>query len=69
MSLVSTIISLAHNLGLGVIAEGVETDEQSRMLRLRRCNQAQSYFYGRSVPDHEIEKLLTNDHLPITVGG
>ncbi len=58
MTLVSTIISLARNLGLNVIAEGVETEEQCKMLRLLRCNEAQGYLFSRPVPFDKISELL-----------
>jgi diguanylate cyclase (GGDEF)-like protein/PAS domain S-box-containing protein len=57
-SVVNTIIQLAHALDLEVIAEGVETAEQSRLLRLLKCDQAQGYFIARPEPVEVIEKLL-----------
>lgn len=57
-SLVMTIISLAHNLGLKVIAEGVETDEQLRFLKLLRCDQWQGYLCSKPVPANELKELL-----------
>ncbi len=53
LAIVTSIISLAHSMNLMVIAEGVETEEQARLLRLLRCDQMQGYLYGRpnrSVP-------------------
>ena len=47
MTLVSTIISLAHALKLEVIAEGVETEEQAKILRLLRCDQMQGYLISK----------------------
>ena len=47
MSLVSTIINLAHSLKLKVVAEGVETAEQARALHLLTCDEAQGYFYSK----------------------
>jgi EAL domain-containing protein (putative c-di-GMP-specific phosphodiesterase class I) len=47
MTLVSTIISLAHALRLTVVAEGVETEEQAKILRLLRCDQMQGYLISR----------------------
>jgi EAL domain-containing protein (putative c-di-GMP-specific phosphodiesterase class I) len=41
LALVSTIINLAHSLKLKVVAEGVETEEQSRLLRLLNCDEMQ----------------------------
>ena len=43
LALVSTIINLAHSLKLKVVAEGVETEEQSRLLRLLSCDEMQGY--------------------------
>jgi EAL domain-containing protein (putative c-di-GMP-specific phosphodiesterase class I) len=50
LALVSTIISLGQALNLKLVAEGVETEEQSRLLRLLRCDEMQGYLYGRPVP-------------------
>jgi EAL domain-containing protein (putative c-di-GMP-specific phosphodiesterase class I) len=50
MTLVSTIVSLAHSLRLTVVAEGVETEEQAKTLRLLRCDQVQGYLFSRPVP-------------------
>ena len=50
LTLVSTIISLAHSLKLNVVAEGVETEEQSNLLRLFKCDEMQGYFVSRPVP-------------------
>ncbi|HEX4598238.1 MAG TPA: EAL domain-containing protein [Burkholderiaceae bacterium] len=58
MTLVATIISLAHSLRLTVVAEGVETEEQARMLRVLRCDQAQGYLFSRPVPLEELAQLI-----------
>jgi EAL domain-containing protein (putative c-di-GMP-specific phosphodiesterase class I) len=50
LALVSTIINLAHSLKLNVVAEGVETDDQSRLLRLLNCDEIQGYWFGHPVP-------------------
>ena len=55
LALVSTIIGLAHALNLNVVAEGVETDEQSRLLRLLNCDEMQGYLFSRPVPVAEFE--------------
>lgn len=61
LTLVSTIISLAHSLRLIVIAEGVESEEQARLLRLLRCDRAQGYLFSRPVPMEELTPLLRNN--------
>jgi diguanylate cyclase (GGDEF)-like protein/PAS domain S-box-containing protein len=50
LALVATIISLAHALNLKVVAEGVETDEQSRLLRLLNCDEMQGYLFSEPLP-------------------
>ena len=58
MTLVSTIVSLAHSLRLIVIAEGVETEDQAKVLRLLRCDEMQGYLISRPVPEGELRALL-----------
>jgi EAL domain-containing protein (putative c-di-GMP-specific phosphodiesterase class I) len=50
LALVSTIIDLAHSLKLKVVAEGVETQEQSRLLKLRNCDEMQGFLFSQPVP-------------------
>jgi EAL domain-containing protein (putative c-di-GMP-specific phosphodiesterase class I) len=50
LALVSTIISLAHSLKLKVVAEGVETEEQSRLLRLLSCDEMQGFLFSKPMP-------------------
>jgi diguanylate cyclase (GGDEF)-like protein len=49
-ALVMTIITMAHNLRLNVMAEGVETEEQLKFLRLLKCDEGQGYFFAKPVP-------------------
>jgi EAL domain-containing protein (putative c-di-GMP-specific phosphodiesterase class I) len=58
VTVVSTILALAHGLKLKVVAEGVETREQADLLRRLRCDEAQGYFYSRPIPAGEIQVLL-----------
>jgi diguanylate cyclase (GGDEF)-like protein/PAS domain S-box-containing protein len=55
LGLVSTIISLAHGLKLKVVAEGVETEEQSRLLGLLGCDEMQGFFFSRPIPGEVFE--------------
>jgi diguanylate cyclase (GGDEF)-like protein/PAS domain S-box-containing protein len=50
-ALVATIISLAHALKLKVVAEGVETSEQLRLLRSLHCDEFQGFLFGKPVPE------------------
>jgi PAS domain S-box-containing protein/diguanylate cyclase (GGDEF)-like protein len=58
MTLVQTIISLAHTLGLSVVAEGVEEEQQAEYLRLLRCDQFQGFLVSKPVPFDEMTRLL-----------
>ena len=58
LTLVQTVISLAHSLRLKVIAEGVETEEQAKVLHLLRCDEIQGYLVGRPMPFDEMTRLL-----------
>ncbi len=58
MTIVSTIISLAHSLDLKVIAEGVDAEEQAKYLRLLSCDEMQGYLFSRPVPPDEVDDLL-----------
>jgi diguanylate cyclase (GGDEF)-like protein len=57
-AIVKAIISLAHNLRLKVIAEGVETAEQLQRLRELGCDMFQGYYFSAAVLPDEIEKLV-----------
>ena len=57
-ALIQTIISMGHNLGLQVIAEGVETEEQLYRLRLYGCQAFQGYFFGRPQSSADLERRL-----------
>src|SRR6185436_2157396 len=56
--LAQAIISLGHNLGLHVVAEGVETDAQARFLRRAGCDEVQGFFYGEAVAPAQHADLL-----------
>ncbi len=57
-SLVTAIITMAHSLGLRTIAEGIETEEQWKILRLLKCDMGQGFYFSPAVPPKEFERLL-----------
>lgn len=58
-AIVVAIVSMARALGLKVIAEGVETEEQLAFLKALRCDEFQGYLFSKPVPAQEFEKLLS----------
>ncbi|WP_051587815.1 EAL domain-containing protein [Paenibacillus darwinianus] len=59
LPIVNAIISMAHSLGMIVIAEGVETDVQAQLLHEMKCDEIQGYLVSRPLPAEHIEKLFT----------
>jgi EAL domain-containing protein (putative c-di-GMP-specific phosphodiesterase class I) len=57
-SIVTAVIGMAQSLKLRVVAEGVETGEESAFLRAHQCDEAQGYYFSRPVPPQQFEKLL-----------
>lgn len=61
LALVSTIINLGHSLGLKVVAEGVDAEEQSHLLRLLSCDEMQGFSFSEPVPAEIFEaRFLSN---------
>ena len=63
--MVQTIIEMAHNFGLHVIAEGVETEAHMDFLKQSRCMAYQGYLFSKPVPHYDFELLLKH-HLTLT---
>lgn len=66
-SVIQFVINLAKWLGLFVVAEGVETQEQAIFLRNMGCDYAQGYYYSKPVDDSDFEKLLLETHLCVMI--
>ncbi len=58
--IVKSIIDLAHNLGLSVVAEGVETKEIARRLQKMNCDQLQGYYFNKPLPADQFEAWVTS---------
>jgi diguanylate cyclase (GGDEF)-like protein/PAS domain S-box-containing protein len=63
--IIQTIVTLARDLGMNVIAEGVETVEQCDHLRALRCEYAQGFFFSRPLDDAAVELLLIQQHVAV----
>jgi diguanylate cyclase (GGDEF)-like protein/PAS domain S-box-containing protein len=57
-AIASTIITMAHSLGLKVVAEGVETKEQLNFMREHSCDSMQGYFLSKPLPTDQFESFL-----------
>ena len=60
-AIVRTISTLARNLGMEVIAEGIETEEQYQQLKMLGCEYGQGYLFSRPVDNTSVEHLLAQD--------
>jgi len=64
-AMVGAIISLSHDLGMRVIAEGVETAPQRDFLHARGCDEVQGYLFSRPLPVAEFERMLESRQAPV----
>ena len=63
------IIRMGKTLGLGLIAEGVETAAQAERLQSLGCRLAQGFYFSRPVPAEEIQRMLRTSHAMRVAGG
>jgi diguanylate cyclase (GGDEF)-like protein/PAS domain S-box-containing protein len=64
IEIVRTILMLAENLGMDVVAEGVETQEQMALLRQLSCQSGQGYFFSKPMRVHEAEQIISDTYAP-----
>jgi diguanylate cyclase (GGDEF)-like protein/PAS domain S-box-containing protein len=67
-AIVRSVVTLAHDLGMSVVAEGVETNEQLRQLRDLGCELAQGYLFSRPVPGDVARSMVVPDSVRIGDG-
>jgi EAL domain-containing protein (putative c-di-GMP-specific phosphodiesterase class I) len=60
-SVVGALIDIGKNLGLRVVAKGVETAEQRALLRRRHCGAGQGYYFSRPLVPERFAKVLENE--------
>jgi diguanylate cyclase (GGDEF)-like protein len=78
LPIVEAVISLAHGLGIGVVAEGIETTDEANRLRDLGCDRGQGYVYSRPIPAADVTRLMSaagrkrgprGKATPVAVGG
>ncbi len=57
-SIVKAIIDLVHSMNMKVVAEGVETDDESQFCKDLRCDELQGYLFSRPLPPEQLEEML-----------
>jgi len=65
LALVESVLAMAHKLGLSVVAEGVETDEQLQLLQMHQCDMAQGFFFARPMPLADLKMWLNERYSPV----
>jgi diguanylate cyclase (GGDEF)-like protein len=65
LALCEAIIAMAHKLGIRVIAEGIETDEQRKLLAAAGCDYGQGYLFSRPATAESFEKMLRSGRRPV----
>ena len=61
--LVESIISLGHNIGMSIIAEGIEEENQAKTLQNLGCDKIQGYFFSKPLAENDLVSYLSeNNH-------
>jgi len=66
-TIIATIIQLGKTLGMRIVAEGVETQEQADFLEAAGCDQAQGYYFSKPIAPEEMERLLLAEQTPAQI--
>jgi len=64
-AIVRAIVSLGHSLDLEIVAEGVETIEQTAFLRAEGCDEAQGFYFARPMPSEELIAFASENHIQV----
>lgn len=60
--IIETIVDMAHRLGLGIVAEGIEDQQQLEYFTRLQCAEAQGYYFARPMPAEQLMKLLEREN-------
>jgi diguanylate cyclase (GGDEF)-like protein len=67
-AIIKTIVDMGHHLQLGVVAEGIENEQQLMSLREHRCNVGQGYFFSKPLPPVQVERLFNQTFMKRSEG-
>ena len=57
--IVDSVIQIARSIGLNIVVEGIETEEQLQILKRLKCHKIQGYYFSRPVPEAELSRVLS----------
>jgi EAL domain-containing protein (putative c-di-GMP-specific phosphodiesterase class I) len=66
-AIANAIITMAHTVGIRVVAEGIETAEQANLLRKWGCDEGQGYLFARPMPAGDFEAFVTASEPAVSV--
>jgi len=69
LAIVRTIVALAQNLGMDVVAEGVETEDQLRLLRKLECENGQGFLFSTPLGGVQLDAFIASCNLAHTPSG
>ena len=61
IAIIRAVVALAQSLGMATTAEGVETEDEHRLIQTLGCTKVQGYYFGRPLPVVEARTLATRD--------
>jgi EAL domain-containing protein (putative c-di-GMP-specific phosphodiesterase class I) len=64
LAIVRTIVALAQNLGMDVVAEGVETEDQLKLLRKLECENGQGFLFSTPLGGSQLDQFIASYHEP-----
>jgi EAL domain-containing protein (putative c-di-GMP-specific phosphodiesterase class I) len=67
LAIVRTIVALAQNLGMDVVAEGVETEDQLMLLRKLECEHGQGFLFSTPLGDEQVEQFIADQNVDVAL--